>query len=263
MPTDPSEPSDPGEHRCSKARRSQGGRRRSRKHRHPGPESSLQDQLFEALQNQEQLTQSFFPANSLKDIITVRAVKKELRRHLAPATLGYDLVRNYARQICGEISAHATAKDRNGTIISFRKIFAILVMLNNMTPTVINFLAEGLSDSDLPLKLVTLPTGKYDLQRQDGRRFYCFRDWSKFQMWDFARWQWTTLAQTFERAAGHRDVNHYPLSPHTILPFTHDQSMGTEEGGGGLVFEVKIHPDHHMFHNQEVKNSWVGLENDS
>ncbi|KAK3949093.1 kinase-like domain-containing protein [Pseudoneurospora amorphoporcata] len=253
-PTEPSDPSDRGQRRYSREHRPRGHKPRSRRRGHSGHGACLQDSLFEALQNRDLLTQGFFPTNSLNNIITARAVKNELRRHFPRATYDHDLVWKYARQICGENPVQTTTHEHREKRKSFHKIFAILVMCN-MTPKIINFLEEGLSDSDLPLKLVIPPTGRYDLQRQEqhGSRLNFFRrGWTDFQMCEFSQWQWTTLAPFFERADGHRDVNHYPLFPRSILPFTEVTGVeGTEEGGGGFVFEAKIHPDHHTFHNQE------------
>jgi hypothetical protein len=109
-------------------------------------------------------------------------------------TLSDDTIRELARKICGG----APAVNGKQKLVLFKKIFVILVMCEKIS-AISKFLAEGVSDDDLPLVKVPRP-GKSRLVFDLGRRerpklaLHSFHDWGIFAERIFEEWQWTTQA---------------------------------------------------------------------
>ncbi|KAL0472492.1 hypothetical protein QR685DRAFT_571074 [Neurospora intermedia] len=213
------------------------------------PRKLLQDRLFEALQRKNSntpLAKGFFPATALSTIITFRTVKEELQRQ--PSLDNYDLdkISQFARMICTETPCKTSNDNGKGKVQSFRKVFAILVMMDKV-PAIVKFLETNVNDSDLPLKAkYRRHGGIYDLRRRKTPevKLKCFPE----------RWGCLLLSQFEEMHTKHR-VLHYRLPEKAILPFLGDDEEGPSEeydlaGGGSRVFRVKIHADHHTFHER-------------
>ncbi|KAK3400005.1 hypothetical protein B0T20DRAFT_373193 [Sordaria brevicollis] len=230
----------------------------------PSGRKSLQDRLFEALQRKNRTTplaQGFFPTTALSTIITVRTVKKELQEQRSLKNYNRDRISQFAQMICTETPCKTSNSNENGDVISFRKIFAILVMLDQV-PAIVRFLKTNVNDLDLPLEaMYRSHGGLYDLRRRKApsERLKCFpKHWGSLLLSRFEEMQWATLAPWFgkARASSETGVLHYRLHDKTVLPFLGDCDEGPEEenefaGGGGRVFKAKIHPGHHTFHNKQ------------
>jgi hypothetical protein len=216
----------------------------------------LQDRFFEALVKTHKEKKGFFPRGELSTLVTEDCVFKELTRYFEK-THNEDQVRAYARNICEEVpQPKEEDDDRPPKIKSFKKIFAILVLIEQ-TPCISKFLEEDVNDLDLPLrKLEKGGNGtRFDLRmkRKPEKRLECFRNWTQFPITAFEEWQWTTVSPFFHKGTC-REVPHFPLPDSINLPFTTDSrrdntiDIRTEiEGGYGRVFKVHIHPDHHNF----------------
>ena len=229
-----------------------------------GDKRSFQDQLFSVLDQVHEEKKGFFPWSVLSAIVTQDRVLDVLLDSLGDSC-EEDVIRKYAKKICEEEEMPPTAsQDDRPRTKCFRKIFVILVLIDK-TAAVGKFLDEDVSDADLPL--VRIPRrnerGLFDLRlsRNPDRVLKCFRNkWNQLHIRNFEEWQWTTLAPYFGKGE-HRDVLHYELANQVILPFTSDSrrdkaSMERSlalEGGFGRVFQVDIHPDHHNFHDGEVR----------
>lgn len=171
-----------------------------------------------------------------------------------------------ARRICGEHENTSKVAEAPPAL-SFRKIFAILVLLE-MPREIVGFLKTRVSDADLPLtgrevsgefklfrrkasKKMEGP-GSQALERTLKRPLKCFRRWTPNRRREFEHKQWTVLAPYFTRnEEPSRNVCHYRLHKETILPFTLWEEVG-HGGGFGQVFKVDMHSSHHSFDIPEV-----------
>ncbi|KAK0707838.1 kinase-like domain-containing protein [Lasiosphaeris hirsuta] len=114
---------------------------------------------------------------------------------------------------------------------SFRKIFAILVLLNK-PEAITNFLSSEVYDGSLPLSLDDIK-----------------KTWRGGAPEDFERVQWQLLAPFFATSAS-GSSHHYQLDDGDILPFVRDHDASatpTVSGGFGVVQRVKIHEAHRDF----------------
>ena len=214
---------------------------------------SLQDRLFESLEpvNDETKDKGFFPLDQLPVLLTEQSVHRGLKKHLKHICEP-DEIADLARKICSEKRVDSFDECRRTKIITYRKIFAILVLIEK-TPAIRRFVLEGVNDSDLPF--VRSQAG-YSMRRARAPNddLKCFQDgWTPFQIRNFEDWQWTTLAPFFAKSKERKEVRHYPLQDRVILPFLFDNKRDEVDqellGGGGRVFKATIHPDHHNFHD--------------
>ena len=234
----------------------------SRTSEQPRSERTLQERLFQALLPTHQGKKEFFPKKVLRTIVTKTRVRDELSKELNADVYDEHVIKEYAERICKETEFDEAGPKK---IISFRKIFVILVMIGK-TPAIIKFLEQDVNDSDLPLKKVPRPyeKGSYDLRRSrdPDTPLKCFsKKWNQLHIRNFEGYQWTTLAPFFAKPR-HKRVEHYELQEQAILPFLSASRTGQTsthnplefEGGFGRVFKVDIHPDHHNFdcHNINV-----------
>ncbi|KAK4171488.1 putative Serine/threonine-protein kinase [Triangularia setosa] len=229
---------------------------------------SLQTRLFESLHPlyDEEKEKGFIPVDQLPHLITEDSVYEELSSRLRE-THDEKTIRRYARKICAETTEHHIDGEKpKATAITFRKIFATLVLVEKAS-AITKFLKENINDSDLPLIRVRnlKRPGECDLRcsRKPDKRLKCFKGgWSPLQIRNFADWQFITLAPFFAKSELYKEVNHYVLQDRVIMPFLTDpnkrnpsddpfvQSQQEELlGGGGRVFRAILHPDHHSFHN--------------
>lgn len=253
---EPSEITDRGDDLHYKNRKS---RSRHKGVRRPGAAQSLQDRLFDELQpiNLKETDWGFFPLDSLHELITEQTASEELCRHVGSEWSERKIAR-YAKKICSEESIEGTEDGLKPRIIAYRKVFAILVLIDKAA-AIREFIQERVNDADLPLVKSEKGRGMQRC-RALGKDLICFqqkdldgqRRWSKPQILNFERWQWTTLAPFFARSEERKEVRHYVLQDQDILPFLPDQKRDEQPqdiyGGGGRVVRADIHPDHHNFH---------------
>lgn len=182
------------------------------------PRKLLQDRLFEALQRKNSntpLAKGFFPATALSTIITFRTVKEELQRQ--PSLDNYDLdkISQFARMICTETPCKTSNDNGKGKVQSFRKVFAILVMMDKV-PAIVKFLETNVNDSDLPLKAkYRRHGGIYDLRRRKTPevKLKCFPErWGCLLLSQFEEMQWTTLAPFFRKGPAEHQTSCPSLS---------------------------------------------------
>ncbi|KAH9208073.1 kinase-like domain-containing protein, partial [Leptodontidium sp. 2 PMI_412] len=206
-----------------------GGRRRSKK-----PVGTLQDRLFQALVPTHEGKKEFFPRKVLSTIVNRKCVYKELSKHLADVH-SKETIADYASKICGiDYGENGSRK-----VTCFRKIFVILVLIDK-TPAITKFIEIGLSDSDLPLVLAKRMDSKGSkelrLSRNPEKNLSCFsKQWKQLHFRNFEAYQWTTLSPFFAKG-GHKQVVHYPLQDHAILPFISSNPDGGRSGKT-LAFE--------------------------
>ena len=226
---------------------------------------ALQDRLFKERVRIDDQTKGFFPRALLTALVTEDAVIKELTRSLND-THTPSQIREYAHRICEEQALLKESDNRPSKIKSFRKIFAILVLVEK-TSCISKFLEGGVSDLDLPLKKIPKVAGSplFDLGRPGlpQKRLECFHNWTQATIAGFEYWQWSTIAPFFHKGL-RKDVQHYPLQNSVVLPFVplpvdHPQEKESNsrteiEGGYGCVFKVKVHKDHHDFDLLDVRN---------
>ncbi|KAF2849504.1 hypothetical protein T440DRAFT_398982, partial [Plenodomus tracheiphilus IPT5] len=223
----------------------------------------LQTNILDARQrtrNNEGQVRRFIPKEELCRVIDLASVARELRKVLPH--LNAEEISSYSKAVCQQTE---TKTKRHGKyqIKSFRKIFALLVLLETAS-SIVNFLEEDVSDQDLPLKLVE-QRGKPVFLRKGDRteaalRCFSHEVWSPVKLETFQEYQWLLLAPFFSPVEN-GIVKHYVLQTQHILPFVAsdatDDNTADKLGGYGKVLMVHIHPDHHNF--QDSKHSKRGF----
>lgn len=214
-------------------------------------------------------TEKFLPAEQLDRIITQDAVFEELNRddNLNPIHDFEDVdLRSLAREICCDTDVRRP--DGKIVIRSFRKIFATLVFANKVL-AIPQFLEENVSDLDLPLVAVeNYPyPGWNDPRRKDDIEtpLNCFREWHLADRDKFESYQWRMLAPYFTHNEDY-GVQHYDLIEGHILPYISgdpgDEKTASKpiDGGFGTVYMVRIHPEHHNFHQLGMCDSAFAIK---
>lgn len=141
-----------------------------------------------------------------------------------------------------------------------RKIFATLLLIKKPI-AIIDFIGAGLTDDHLPLQSISFNTedgkGPVDVLCSRDRLEHsppnpcssCRRHCSLALANLFEDRQWEMLAPVFEVEEDGKS-NHYILHDRVILPFTYCRHAC--RGSRGEILKVKIHADHHNFHNFET-----------
>ncbi|KAJ4290398.1 hypothetical protein N0V90_010614 [Kalmusia sp. IMI 367209] len=202
----------------------------------------------------------FLPKRQLYRVINHDNVKRELsKKLLSTGSVTPEKIRDIADTVCTRVPVQHRGKPK---FKSFRKIFALLVLLE-ISESIPLFLAEDVSDLDLPLVNVGKSRWAVDLRRKDTEGnptkepLKCFKHpkWSPFKLLNFEKYQWALLAPFFSQ--GKRGgVHHYLLQKQHVLPFV-APDVGEEEeaeyhGGFAKVFTVRIHKDHHNFTDKKL-----------
>jgi len=221
----------------------------------------LQNRLIDTLQETPGYPEKkgFFPRDLLASLVDEECVTEELRSEFKNL-LDDDAIRKCAQEICGV----APTRDEVGVPTLFKKIFVTLV-LSEKTSTILEFLAERVTDDDLPLVKVRRlgkSPGIFDLGRRGSLRalLECFQGWTALAIRRFEEWQWSTISPFFAQSRRRKNVKHFLLQDQVILPFTSDSRRDAYayerlefEGGFSQVFKVDIHPEHHDFHDPQVR----------
>jgi hypothetical protein len=146
-------------------------------------------------------------------------------------------------------ATHVRLED--GTESSFRRMFAILVLLRRGWDIVL-FIDEGICDKHLPLKAVdihgagsSLPP-EMRLEDDPDTPLACLSHWSEIDHEDFDRKQWPMLAPFFARAK-RKNAWLYELPRKVVLPWIEKNMESGRQGGYAFVSKVEIHPSHHNF----------------
>ncbi|KAK7993700.1 6-hydroxy-D-nicotine oxidase [Apiospora arundinis] len=230
------------------------------------PHKSLEVRLFDARQlprhpQTEPWTQDrgFIPKKQLDDIITEESVFRELKPHFSYRFTD-EQIREHARYICRD--TQFVLGDGRIKLKSYKPVFALLVWFRRSS-NILEFLAEDVSDIDLPLINIT---DSHDGSHRIGRRsrtsttesgirspLRCFSNWGRIESESFLRYQWTMLSPFF-RESDYNDVQHYELQDNHILPWVDDtkEEYLEQQGGFGTVFPVRIHEEHHNFGDPEA-----------
>lgn len=218
----------------------------------------LESRLFDALEDNKssQVGQGFFALDILAVLLPERIVAKKLSKHLGKIYLK-DAIDRLAHQICSE-TRQGREDIMKPRLETYRKVFAILVLIGK-AESVVKFIQARVCDADLPLVRRRSSTGDWSMRRHRDviNELGCFKSgWCELELRNFDHWQWTTLSPFFALSKERKEVNHYRLQDEIILPFMDEATVGDESkpaaiellGGGGRVFKVRIHPEHHSFH---------------
>ncbi|KAJ8131727.1 hypothetical protein O1611_g1897 [Lasiodiplodia mahajangana] len=225
------------------------------------PDDGLNEQLYHVLADQ-----GFLPENLLSDLINQVAVSTELRRILPPKLRQY--IQKYADIICKD----SDFQDAEECSVSYRKIFAILALVEK-TGAIPMLIHEGVDDGKLPLEIIkrerTFELGYKKVNPAGGvsiEPLKCFKDWTRQKKDDFIRYQWSMLAPVFEEGE-YNLVRHYVVYNQSQLPFIHQDDStqdsdydSNDEGGGGRVTMVNIHPHHHRFTNEALSKRGYAIK---
>jgi hypothetical protein len=191
--------------------------------------TTLQEQLENNLvswpRGQEQL---FLPVDVQDRLLTAGYVAEEFER-LFPKLTQKERS-NYVSRTCG----------------SARKLFAILLGINK-GESIIDILADGITDDDLPLvkyrtahSSYTNPRFTLRSKRRIDRPIYAIDKWDwRFTIRQFYCEQWWLNAPVFKTQG-----KHYEFEDDCVLPFLEDQEDINASGGYSDVWGVRIHPAH-------------------
>jgi hypothetical protein len=221
------------------------------------PEKTLEERLYAELCPTTQPRHEFIPMGRLNSIINEAAVRREMDRDPILSRLQDDQKATLTKQIC---QPHRIATSPRGVYTSYRKIFAILVLIYEVDQ-ITQFLNYEVTDSDLPL---VNPEGSrnFELRRSHAPKeaLQCFEGWKIGHKRQFFEWQWAMLAPFLSRTRDGQ-VAFYDFPDRTVLPFTKEATQSHQkeyepleraEGGYGDVFKVQIHPEHHNFQDYIV-----------
>ncbi|KAK1635547.1 hypothetical protein BDP81DRAFT_350654 [Colletotrichum phormii] len=219
---------------------------------------SFEDRLYMSFATNPQTHRQFLPKGQLNSLIRKQPVIQELKRKI-PGIRRSSYYEGLAKTICDNKNPAEETSDPPGK--SYQKVFAILVLIN-MVPAIKGFIDEGICDQDLPLVKAAENGGLFDLRVEARRkvRLDTFLSWTRVSIRNFEEYQWTILPPFFTKGQ-RKNVKHYVLEPHIVLPFTstsnYDDIGATEMHGGGFsrVFKAEIHPDHHDFSNSALEPS--------
>ncbi|KAI3336957.1 kinase-like domain-containing protein [Xylariaceae sp. AK1471] len=198
----------------------------------------LRIELREAfVRSVEPASSEFLPLDKLEQILSYAKVLQELESSF-PGASTYVL-----QQTAGSI---CNAKGH-----SSRRIFAVLLLVER-TDKIIDFVNEGVYDSDLPLLLRRTEIKPFRLSiftlANSTKPLNCLKGCSPFILESFERYQWYLLAPFFSGGRNSDEkVLFYSLQDKTILPFVDDGTSSSYDGGYSQVSRVKIHPAHHDF----------------
>lgn len=224
---------------------------------------SLEIELGKALVTPKHGLKRFLPHNELHRLICPGLVRRELG-FLFPKMSERDLVRN-TDAICRTFEYHGE-HSKHSSKTSRRKIFAILLLIEK-PDKILDFIQEGLHDSDLPFRKdpENGQRGEWQFKNKDepAKPLACFKHWSPLFLDLFDEYQWYTLSPFFSRAEGSdrasERVLHYRLEDRHILPFIVDEEHHADPSirmsGFGAVWMVQIHPAHHNFQCDAVRAS--------
>jgi len=205
------------------------------------------------------------PKGQLDQLINEDIVFKELESVLGSMQIKKTMAET-ARKICKETKL--TGDDLKPRTKSFKKIFAVLVLINKAS-TIQKFLDDDVSDIDLPLakeypdeKRKEDQSKVFQLRKRDSEQVLsCFDDWKPISVCNFEEYQWSFLSPYF--AAGEKkNPRHYVLQNEVILPFFQEAKTAPGdalscwqqemlEGGESQVFKVVIHPEHHNLYDKK------------
>jgi hypothetical protein len=196
--------------------------------------SSLREQLYSARKEAGKNSAKYFiPRNEINRLVTKDSILEVLRKDVK------------------ETHTATLSRMAENVFESAPKLFAILAACG-MEHKIGDFLAEGISDKDLPFsKTRNSDIMKVFRTRTNGNTDQSFSHYSQRQFEIFCQVQWEYLAPFFGKADGAVPF-HYELDDECILPFVDDTAVEKKivgEGGYGRVWRVKIHPAHSkLFH---------------
>ncbi|CZR54710.1 uncharacterized protein PAC_04594 [Phialocephala subalpina] len=199
----------------------------------PEEVESLEGQLWEArIQWPKGGTQYFIPEDEFSRLVNIKSIYTELRQHMR-SRHSDDYIRSLAQ-----------------TVVQYMpKIFAVLVC-QNLVGSISGFIAEGLTDEDMPFNNVdrSSPKKAFDLRSRlrPDRPIHCTREWKRAQIDGFSRAQWWFLAPVFEHSK--ESDGHWELDQNCPLPFIEDNQSSQKAGGFSRSWSVKIHPAHQLLY---------------
>ncbi|CZR67280.1 uncharacterized protein PAC_17179 [Phialocephala subalpina] len=167
----------------------------------------------------------FVPESSLDELITVPTIAK------------IDKEQNHS----AEVDALWIA---NRVCTSAKRLYATLILLEQEA-SIRSFLAEGISDEDLPFDMEVGNIGHYHLKREGQKSITSAENWADHEVETFHLYQWRMTAPIFHYG------DYHDLNDNAILPFVNfkssDARYNNAEGGFSHVYAVRIHRAHHNF----------------
>lgn len=158
------------------------------------------------------------------------------------------------------LSALSAAKRNVDVVGSPQNYFRILAVLHLMKrPSKIHlFLRSGICDDDLPLqKEVGQSDDPNSLRLRSRHNSKApFLEFKKSEDTErFWKQQWSVIAHEFTGPVN----RFYPkLEAEKILPFMEYHEM-EREGGEGIIYYTRIHPDYHPWHRDEPEVRFLTL----
>lgn len=192
--------------------------------------TTLKDRIFEAriCTNDNRF---YIPNGAIEHIINSVFIAEELQN---------SCFRNCLQDQCRNLAY--TINQRH------KKLFGILSIIGKES-AIFQFLAEGLCDDDLPMDCPNqgvIGTSKKALLESSttNKILLASANWSRWDLDEFRRLQWSFLSPVFGN-----DAPHYEFNRNVVLPFLPlgDVDATIAQGGFSTVCRVKIHPQHHVW----------------
>lgn len=194
----------------------------------------------------------FLPRNALEKLLTEEGIAQSLAR------AGCVPLRRQLEGVFSQFEAvdeeHSGLTDKsvavNSEEVAKRKeILAILILSDNLG-AIVDFIAEGIDDNDLPFEQSRDPdalTGRtLDRRDSDGRlkAIDLFSSWISIDVDIFAAQQWRIHVPVFSEIGNRAKMPpHWDLARKTVLPYLRSTLIGT--GGFSAVSKVELHPGHY------------------
>ncbi|KAF4632372.1 hypothetical protein G7Y89_g5761 [Cudoniella acicularis] len=206
--------------------------------------SLLREKLLDArVPSFDDDTRSFIPIDALRRIITRERILQALSGPISSQTC----------------SGHQL--DVDAIHITCRKLFTVLTIIGKCH-TITDFLAENISDVDLPFQLLgknsISTTPRTSLRSSSSSTIATSKTWNRWELDRFYREQWCVLAPVFTKEGQYYDFPDYVVLPLISTP-SRERSPKAHISGFSEVVAVKIQPGHHNFWSITQIASEVGL----
>lgn len=169
----------------------------------------LQKQIYDELQRTavalNPSTPAFLPKGQLKVVVNPDSVRVELRKKLENNYKDSKIL-HHVKDVC---VPQEVGLGEDKKLKSFRKIFAILILLD-MSASILHFIKENVSDLDLPLVPVREKQTIVGFRRRDASAhepahlLQCFdgNKWSYSKFIEFENKQWVSFRSNCEQGNG-------------------------------------------------------------
>ncbi|KAF2120365.1 kinase-like domain-containing protein [Lophiotrema nucula] len=189
------------------------------------------------IQSADEADRFFIPNSDLEHIVTGEVVSAIL------SSLGIGTATEKGWLTTATLK---TPDERKGQA-SRRKIFAILILLENVKP-ILDFISQDIFDHDLPFGFSETETKVFRRDRADPVTL--FESWTYNDRFLFDSMQWWMCSPYLRlNCINHPRITRYVVEDRAIMPFINEESPSRQppwnEGGFSVVKKIRFHPTHY------------------